>query len=177
MRRPLQHVPRHDRSDRRDDGKNHPKPPPIRRVCFQHWCSPSVRLDTGRRTPAMFQISSSLTPLVCPHQNDGVRGRVIAIVLALVVLAFAETRHDDRASEARHQGNATSGQLAAPPAPQPDLPAIITAAVKTSTTVRTALVVESRHQLNPALSVSSVSRHLPVVAYSTGKPRAFPLLI
>ena len=108
---------------------------------------------------------------------SGVRGRLIAIVIALAVLAFAEIRYDDQASTAQRQSNAASGQLADPPAPEPDLPAIITAAVSTSATVRMVLVVESRHQLSPALSVFTVSRHLPVVAHSTGQPRFFPLLI
>jgi hypothetical protein len=85
-----------------------------------------------------------------PHQNVGVRGRLIAITIALAVLAFAEIRYDDQASTAQRRSNAASGQLADPPAPEPAPPAIITAAVSTSATVRTAFVVESRHQLSPA---------------------------
>ena len=111
-----------------------------------------------------------------PHQNLGVRGRLIAIVIALAVLAFAEIRYDAQAPTQR-QSNHASGQLAGPPAPEPDLPAIVTAAVSTSATVQTVLVIESRRQLSPALSVFTVSPHLPVVAHSTGKPRFFPLLI
>ncbi len=107
---------------------------------------------------------------------SGVRGRLIAIVIALAVLAFAEIRYDDQAPTAQRQSTAASG-LADPPAPEPDLPAIITAAVSTSATFQTVLVVESRRQLSPALSVFTVSPHLPVVAHSTGKPRFFPLLI
>jgi hypothetical protein len=106
-----------------------------------------------------------------------VRGCLIAIVIALAVLAFAEIRYDDQAPTAQRQSNAASGQLADTPAPDPDLPAIITAAVSTSATVQTVLVIESRRQLSPALSVFTVSRHLQVVAHSTGKPRFFPLLI
>jgi hypothetical protein len=118
-----------------------------------------------------------LDALLFPHQNVGVRGRLIAIVIALAVLAFAESRYDDQASTAQRQSNAASGQLADPPAPEPDVPAIITAAVSTSATVRTVFVVESRHQLSPALSACTASRPLPVVAHSTGQPRSFPLLI
>ena len=112
-----------------------------------------------------------------PHQNVGVRGRLIAIVIALAVLAFAEIRYDDQAGTAQRQSSAASGQLANPPAPEPDVPAIVAAAVSTSATVQTVLVIEPRRQLSPALSVFTVSPHLPVVAHSTDKPRFFPLLI
>ena len=105
------------------------------------------------------------------------RGRLIAIAIALAALAFAEVRYDDQAPTAQRQSSAASGQVADPPAPEPGVPAIITAAVSTSATVQTVLVVESRRPLSPALSVFTVSRHLPVVAHSAGKPRFFPLLI
>lgn len=97
-------------------------------------------------------------------------------MIALAVLAFAEIRHDDPARTAERQSNAAFGQLAGPPAPEPDVPAIITAAVGTSATVQTVLVVESRRHLRPALSVFTLSPRLPV-AHSTDKPRFFPLLI
>jgi hypothetical protein len=112
-----------------------------------------------------------------PHQNVGVRGRLITIAIALAVLAFAEIRHADQAPGAQRQSNAVAGQLADPPAPEPDVPAMIIAAVNTSATVQTVLVVESTRQLRPALSLFTVSPRLPVVAHSTGKPRFFPLLI
>jgi hypothetical protein len=111
------------------------------------------------------------------HQNIGVSGRLIAVAIALAVLAFAEIRYDGQASTAQGQNNAASGQLADPPTPEPEVPAIITAAVSTSATVQTLLLVESRRELSPAFSVVTVSPHLPVVARSTGKPRFFPLLI
>jgi len=114
---------------------------------------------------------------VSPHQNVGVRGRLIAIVIALAVLAFAETRSDDQAPTVQGQSNAASGQLADPPTPEPNVPAIVTAAVSTSATVQTILVIESRRELSPALSVFTVSPRLPLVAHSTGKSRFFPLLI
>ena len=104
------------------------------------------------------------------------RGRLIAIVLVLAVLALAEIGYDAQAPTAQRQTNAASGQLADPPAPEPDVPAIIRAAVSTSATVQTVLGVESRRQL-PALSVFTGSPHLPRVAHSTVKPRFFPLLI
>lgn len=112
-----------------------------------------------------------------PHQNVGVRGRLIAIVIALAVLGFAEIRFDDQAPTTQGQTNAATGQLADTPAPESDVPAIMTAAVSTSATVQTLLIVESSRQLNSALSVFTVSPRLPIVAHSTGKPRFFPLLI
>jgi hypothetical protein len=90
-------------------------------------------------------------------------------------LAFAEIRHDGQAPAPL--SHAAAGQLADPPAAAPEAPAIITAPVSTSATVQTVLIVESRRELNPALSVSTVSPHLPVVTFSAGKPRFFPLLI
>jgi hypothetical protein len=114
---------------------------------------------------------------VPPHQNVAVRGRLIAIMIALAVLAFAEIRNDDQAPTAQRHSDAASGQVGDQPAPEPDVPAIITTAVNTSATVQTVLVVESTRQLRPALSVFTVGPHLPVGARSTGKPRFFPLLI
>ena len=106
------------------------------------------------------------------------RGRLIAIVIALAVLAFAEFRDDNQAPTAQRQSIAASGQLADPPAPDPDPPAIINAAVSSSTTVQTVPpLVESRHQLGLPLSVFAVSHLPPVVACRTAKPRSFPLLI
>jgi hypothetical protein len=106
-----------------------------------------------------------------------VSGRLIAIVFLLAVLAFAETRSDDQVPMAQPQSNPASGQLADPPAPEPDVPPIITAAVSTSATVQTVLVVESRCQVRPALSISTVNLRLLVVVSSTDKPRFIPLLI
>ena len=100
---------------------------------------------------------------------------LIAIVIALAVLAGAEIRFDDQTLRA--QSRAASSQLADPVAPEPDVPAILTAAMNTSATVQTVLVVGSRHQLTPAISVFTVSPHLPVIPHSTGKPRFVPLLI
>jgi hypothetical protein len=109
-------------------------------------------------------------------ENVAVRGRLIVIVMALAVLALAEIRYDAQVPTGQQQSNA-SGQLANPAGPEPDGSAIITAAVSTSATVQTVIVVESRRQLSQALSVFKASGHLPVVAHSTGHPRFFPLLI
>ena len=130
-------------------------------------------IDPRRPSVAVWSLDACLSP----YQNVGVRGRLIAIVIVLAVLAFAEIRYDAQAPTAQRQSNAASGQLADPPVPEPDPPATITAAVSTSAAVQTVLVIESRRQLSPALSVFTVSRHLQVVAHGTAKPRSFPLLI
>jgi hypothetical protein len=121
--------------------------------------------------------SKDLDARVPPHQNVSVRGRLIAIVIVLAVLAFAETRSDDQIPTAQPQSNAASSQLGDPPAPAPDVPPIITAAMSTSATIQTVLVAESRRQARPALSVSTVSLRLPVVVHSIDKARSIPLLI
>ncbi len=131
----------------------------------------------GAQDRGVEMASTSLTPACLRTTMFGVRGRLIAIVIALAVLAFAETHYDDQGPTAQRQSNAASGQLADPSAPEPDLPAIITAAVSTSATFQTVVVIESRRQLSPALSVFTVSPQPPVIAHSAGRPRIFPLLI
>jgi hypothetical protein len=106
-----------------------------------------------------------------------VKGRLIAFLIALVVLAFAQIRHDVQTPAAEREGNIAAGQLAVPAAPDPAVPAIITAAVSPSATFHTVLVVESGRPVTPMLSVSAAGAHLPVVAHSASKPRSFPLLI
>lgn len=134
-------------------------------------------VDRGVELGICSWASTSLTPACLRTTMFGVRGRLIAIVIALAVLAFAETRYDDQGPTAQRQSNAASGQLADPPVPGPDLPAIITAAVSTSATFQTVVVIESRRQLSPALSVFTVSPHPPLIAHSAREPRFFPLLI
>jgi hypothetical protein len=152
-------------------------------MAHRSYVSPDrTRAEAGDRSRGAVRLGVELgicflDARLSPHQNVGVRGRLIAIVIALAVLAVAEIRYDDQAPTAQRQSNAASGQLADPPAPEPDVPAIITAAVSTSATVQTVLVAASRRQLSPALGVFTLSRHLPVVAHNTRKPRLFPLLI
>ena len=110
-----------------------------------------------------------------PHQNVGVRRRLIAIMIALAILAFAEIGNDDQAPTTQRHSAAASGQFGDQPAPEPDVPAILTAAVNTSATIQTVLVVESSRQLRAALGVFTVRPRPPVVAHSTDKPRFFPL--
>jgi hypothetical protein len=74
-----------------------------------------------------------------PPQNVDVRGRLIAIVIALAVLAFADICYE-QASASQPRSHGASGQLTDPPAPEPDVPAIVTAAVSTSATARTVFV-------------------------------------
>ncbi len=104
------------------------------------------------------------------------RGRLIAIVITLAVLAIAGTRYADYDQSTDLQSTAGASPFAEPPAPESDVPAIMTSEVRTSVRV-TVLGVDSGRQLGPAFSVVTISRHSPVVAHSTGKPRFFPLLI
>ena len=112
-----------------------------------------------------------------PHQNVVVKGRLIAIAIALAVLAFAEIRPEAEAPAFERQSDAASVQLADPPAAEPDVPAVIAATASTSATIQTVLAVESRRRPSPTLSAVTVSHHLPGAAHSPGKPRIFPLLI
>jgi hypothetical protein len=114
-----------------------------------------------------------------PYQNVRVRGRLIAIMIPLAILAFAEIGNDDQAQAAtamRHSV-AESGQAGEQPAPKPDVPAILTAAVNTSATIQTMGIVGSSRQLRPAIGTFTVRPRPPLVAHSTDKPRIFPLLI
>ena len=120
---------------------------------------------------------ASLTPACLRNENVGVRRRLVGIVILLAVLAFAKIRYDDQAPTAQRQSHAASAPLAGPAAPEPDVPAIITAAVSTSATLQTILVGESSRQLSPTPRVFTLRRPLPVLAHSPGKPRVFPLLI
>lgn len=99
------------------------------------------------------------------------------MLIALAALAAAGIRHDAEAPASQRQSDAAAGQLAAPPAAEPDAPAILTAAASTSGTIQTVLVVASRRQLRPTLNGFAATRHLTVVAHSPGTPRFFPLLI
>jgi hypothetical protein len=95
-------------------------------------------------------------------------------VIALAVLAFGEIRDDDRAAAAQRQTSTASNQHADEPAPEPDAPAIVTAAV--GTTAQT-VDGESMRQAHPAFSVVTVSPQRLVVPHTTGAPRFLPLLI
>lgn len=103
------------------------------------------------------------------------RGRLLAIAIALAVLAIAGIRHDER--QPPPQRGVASSHVGSLPAPAPDEPATITARANTPVTVQTVLHLASSRPLRPAFTVSSVSHRLPVAVRATGKPRVFPLLI
>jgi hypothetical protein len=141
-------------------------------VALEQFCKRS----TARECRVALRIGF-LDDRLFPHQNVRVRGRLVAIMIALAVLALAGIRNDDQAPTAQRHSAVASGQIGNQPAPEPDGPAIIPAAVNTSATIQTVLVVGSHHQLRPASSVFTVRLRLPVVAPSADKPRFFPLLI
>jgi hypothetical protein len=106
-----------------------------------------------------------------------VRGRLVAIAIALAVLACVAIGHDRQTPTAPERSSAASGQLAGPPAPASDAPAILTAAGNTSATLPSALVIDFRAHPGPVPGVSTLTRHASVTARTTGKPLVFPLLI
>jgi hypothetical protein len=105
------------------------------------------------------------------------RGRLIVIAIALAVLAVAGIRHHDQARAVQPQSDAGFGQFEHQPAPEPDWPAVVRAAVDASATFQTPPVVELTRRLRPALGVFTLGPRLPVVARGPDKPRVFPLLI
>ena len=110
--------------------------------------------------------------------NDVVRLRSILLVIALAVLAFAGLGQDNDRSIAPHAGSIASSQLFSQPAPDPEPPAIIKAAVPASATAQTHVACEPRSDDRPALDVSSDDRHtLRDPAYRASLPQSFPLLI
>lgn len=74
-------------------------------------------------------------------------------------------------------GFVEAGHLAAPPAPEPDVPALGSGAVNPTVTVQTAFVVETTRQSDPPFHVVAVSPSAPLRAPRSSKPRSFPLLI
>ena len=105
---------------------------------------------------------------VCPHQNVDVRGRLIAIVIALAVLAFADICHEQ--ASASHPRARCVRPARGPAGPEPTS-RHRHAAVSTSATARTSSSL-SRSQLNPLLARFTVSRPLPVVAPPSTASRA-----
>jgi hypothetical protein len=139
----------------------------------QHGHAPTIRA-TGSVWPAVK--SARLDDRRCPHHTVGVRGRLIALMIALAGFALAGIRSDDPASTAQRP-SAAAEQVVDRPAPEPHAPVNVTAAVNPAATVQTVLVAESPRQRRPALGSLTVSPRLRVVAHSPDRPRVFPLLI
>jgi hypothetical protein len=133
------------------------------------WCStPSdgVKRGTARALDA------------CPPSTHNVlvRLRLILIVIALVVLAFVGLRQAD--ARAPHTGSLASSQLSTQPAPDPEPPAIVKAAVTASATAQTYVACEPRGQERHAQVVPTDGRQpLHEPAYGASLPQSFPLLI
>lgn len=98
----------------------------------------------------------------------------LAIALA-AILAMADLFHE--APSPTTHALVTSGQLAAPPAPEPDVPALTSAAANPSATLHAGCVVEAARQSGPPFRVVAVRPFTPVRAVHSSKPRSFPLLI
>lgn len=125
--------------------------------------------------------SGKCPPLdVLPTRNHNVpvRGRLLLVVAAVAVLTFAGLRDGDQRSTKPHSGIGACGQLAGQPAPDPESPAIVRAAVTTSATVQTHLASESLRHLRPAQRIATASGQTPVDSnVDAARPRSFPLLI
>ena len=104
------------------------------------------------------------------------RGRLLAFVIALALLAVAGIRDDDPPPTAERQTLAGSSLLADTPAPQPEPPVLI-ATTSTSAIVQTVVAVASEWQACPELSAFTAARPLRAAAYGPDKSRSFPLLI
>ena len=111
------------------------------------------------------------------HQNVRVRARLVAIAIALAVLACVAIGHDRQAPPGPARSSTANDQLAGPPAPAPDVPAILTPAGSTSATLQAALVIDARAHLGPVPGVSTLRHHASIRARNTGKPLVVPLLI
>ena len=97
------------------------------------------------------------------------------VAIALALPALAGVGEDAPVPDAQRQSQ--DGPGAGQSAPDPVAPAIIAAALGTSTTLHPHLVAESQRPLGPALSVLTASTRRSAVPFCATRPRAFPLLI
>jgi hypothetical protein len=112
-----------------------------------------------------------------------VRRRILPIVCALVVLAFAGLRQlDDRAIQLDERAiepfasTAATGRLAAPPAPEPLLPAVVPEPAATSPTPAPLTSAWHRHP-RPADTATIAHRPAPRTSTGAARPLTIPLLI
>jgi hypothetical protein len=106
-----------------------------------------------------------------------VRGRLIAVVIAVVFVALAGIRAGADTSTAERQGDAAACQLESTPLPEPADHPIITAAANASATAQTVPIGEAKRELAPTFRSVPASDHRRAVVHSAGKPRVVPLLI
>jgi hypothetical protein len=109
--------------------------------------------------------------------NVQVRARDILMAIALAVLALAGLRLEAAAAIAPGAGTATPSQLAAPPAPDVDPPAIVRAAITSSTHVPSQLSCDTSTAWHPVTDVRTNVRQTSLEPdYDVSRPRTFPLL-
>ena len=106
-----------------------------------------------------------------------VRIRIAVIVVALAALAFVGLRPGDHRPAGADERPSSSGQLAAQPAPEPALPAIVSAAVTGATTVQTLPFSEWPGHVRPIRGAATVTGGALVGSAAPTKRRTFPLLI
>ena len=109
--------------------------------------------------------------------NGHVRVRPLLILLAFVALAFAGLRQEGPPAPEPQSHTPAQGALNAPPAPDADLPATLTAAVKGSAYVQTEPAAIDAPLLRPE-PVSTAAPHIArAIPDRTARPLTFPLLI
>lgn len=104
--------------------------------------------------------------------------RLTLILLALTVLAFAGLDQGEPRAVEPLDNASTQSQLSAQPAPDPALPAIVSAAAKGSATVQTLPALPAWHR--HALPVALTGTDHPGTQHGwdlTARPRTYPLLI
>jgi hypothetical protein len=99
------------------------------------------------------------------------------VAVALVLLAVAASRDGGQPPGDLAGASPAAGRMATQPAPESDVPAIVSVAVTTSVTVRAPLVRDSRSHLPHAPGRFTLAPHLPPAPPGTDRPRSFPLLI
>jgi hypothetical protein len=106
------------------------------------------------------------------------RSRLTLILLALTVLAAAGLGQGDPRAADPGDSASTQSQLSAQPAPDPALPAIVSAAAKGSATVRTLPALAGWHRHAGPVDVVGTdhpgAQHGPDLI---ARPRTYPLLI
>jgi hypothetical protein len=133
---------------------------------------------TGRCSTVPQSAARPLDARPARHHNVVVRLRLVFVAIALAVLALAGLRLENQRSVAPHSSIGASSHLSSQPAPDPEPPIIVRAAVTASATAQMHLACEPRCYVRPAQDVPSGSRQPPrEPAYRAGLPRSFPLLI
>jgi len=106
-----------------------------------------------------------------------VRVRLFLIAAALAILAIAGLRPGEPSSAPSLDSTPASSQLASEPAPDPALPAVITAAVARSASVQSQPAIWPHGFVRPAQWVLAGTAQPAVFAATSARPLTFPLLI